>query len=243
MIRQLIGKETLDHKVYSVAALNAFANTKNEDRKLSTEQSLENISNNLVEIIMREGKISYKGSGLMVATSGYVLTAHHVAEHMKKGSKGFVKTQRGLEYEIKSDDVWYNNETDVAIVKAKTPREYARPAKIKVNLDGKIKRGDEIRILGFRDGQKYNTMGMVTRTGITQNLDGHNVHDLFETDARGKQGQSGGVIVNSQGELVGIVVYSSRSPCEDIGVIGGAKISHAMKYINQIAALESAILF
>lgn len=243
---KIVGRKRISKsEAYSIAALNAFVNSTNDSRNLSTEKSLEEISNNLVEVMVdSDGKRSL-GSGLMITTDGYVVTAHHVIDEMiDNGGKAEIRTQNGRTYSVAKENVWYNANTDIAVVKAKKPSAYSEPIKVKVNQDCRLSKGDEVRILGFRDGQKYNTMGMITNPNHTWKKNGGNVvRDLFQTDARGKQGQSGGVIANGNGELIGIVVYSSRSGAEDIGVIGGAKLSNALNYINQIAAKKSAKMF
>ncbi|MFA6089317.1 MAG: serine protease [Candidatus Woesearchaeota archaeon] len=238
-------KKISEIEAYSISALNAFANANNDARKISTEKSLEEISNNLVEVIVDNGNKVTKGSGLMITTDGYVITAHHVIDGMIiNGGKAKIKLQNGKSYSVKKENVWYNKNTDVAVIKAAKGMYFSRPIKVKVDQDSKLNRGDEVRILGFRDGQKYNTMGMVTNPSHTWKQDNGNVvYDLFQTDARGKQGQSGGVIANGDGELIGICVYSSTRNGEDIGVIGGAKLSNALTYINQIAAKKSAKMF
>lgn len=239
-----------DGEARSVSALNAFASAKNEDRGLTAKQSLEAISNNLVEVYAVVGNERSVGSGLMVTTDGYVMTARHVIDCIigndgttAKDGKIRVKTQKGRTYSVSYKNVWSNRATDIAILKATVFAVFPSPVRIKVDQDGRVRRGEEIRVLGFRDGQKYNTIGIVTNENVTWNRSGEPVYDLFQTDARGLQGQSGGVIVNGDGELTGIVVYSRTAPGESVGVIGGAKISNALNYINQIAAKRSAKMF
>src|SRR3989344_944692 len=243
--RSILGKRRIsESEAYSIAALNAFANTVNDSRNLSTKKSLEQISDNLVEIMVDNNGRRSLGSGLMITTDGYVITAHHVIDRIGDGGQARVKTQGGITYQVSKENVWYNENTDIAVVKATKPSGHSEPIRVKVNQDCRLSRGDEVRILGFCDGQKYNTMGVVTDPSHTWGQDdGKVVQDLFQTDARGKQGQSGGVIANSNGELIGIVVYSSRKDGEDIGTIGGAKLSNALNYINQIAAKKSAKMF
>lgn len=196
-------------------------------------------------MVDNDGKRSL-GSGLMITTDGYVITAHHVINKMiDNNGQAKIKTQKGNIYQVSKENIWYNTNTDIAIIKATKPSfGYSKPIKIKVNQNSKLNKGEEVRILGFRDEQKYNTMGIITNPSyIWKQEDGNIVDDLFQTDARGKQGQSGGVITNGNGELIGIVVYSSRKNEEEIGVIGGAKLSNALNYINQIAAKKSAKMF
>lgn len=244
--RKIFGRNRVsENEAYSIAALNAFANAANDARGLSTQKSLEEISNNVVEVFVEGNGKTHLGSGLMITTDGYVVTAHHVIDEMvNNGGKAKVRTQKGTTYHVSKGDVWYNKNTDIAVIKASVPSAYPYPIKVKVCQDSRLARGDEVRILGFRDGQKYNTMGMITNPSHTwRQEDGTVVSDLFQTDARGKQGQSGGVIANGDGELMGIVVYSSTNSGEEIGVIGGAKLSNALNYINQIAAKKSAKMF
>ncbi|MBI4016942.1 MAG: trypsin-like peptidase domain-containing protein [Candidatus Aenigmarchaeota archaeon] len=231
------------HDAYSIAALTAFANCSNESRRVTREQSLEEISNNVVEIFVEVGMMRTRGSGLMFTTDGYVLTAHHVVEDLI-GCMGSVKikTQDGQEQYIKEKSMWYNEKTDIAILKVGKCTVPA-PIKIKVSQDGMLQKGDEIRILGFRDGQKYNTLGMITNPHFDYKSTKKIIYDLFQTDARGLQGQSGGIIANGDGELIGIVVFGSIMEGEKISLIGGARISSALRYINHIAAKQSAKMF
>lgn len=235
-----------ENEVYSIASLNAFVSSKNDLRNINTKKSLEQISKNLVEVYAINECQTSIGSGLMITTNGYILTAHHVIRDVLKGDnyKIKIKTSNGKTYHMQKGMAWYNKNTDIAILKVeKLFNGFAKPIKAKVDLSGKLSKGDEVRVLGFRDGQKYNSIGMVTNSSLVWNNNGVQVTDLFQTDIRGKQGQSGGVIINGDGELVGITIFSKNNPGEKIGLVGGAKISNAINYINEIAAKQSAKMF
>jgi len=240
-----VSSKISEGEAYSIASLNAFANASNESRKITRDRSLEEISNNLIEVRVAVGDKVCLGSGLMITADGYIITAHHVIKDLiGNGGRATVKTQDNLVYNVPRENVWFNKSTDIAIIKALKPLSSPAPVKILIDQKCDLQNGQEIRVLGFRDGQKYNTLGMITHSNYNwQQDDGNIVYDLFQTDARGKGGQSGGVIVNGLGELVGIVVYSSSSPGEEIGRMGGAKISNALSYINQIAAKRSSKFF
>ncbi|MFT4304388.1 MAG: S1 family peptidase [Candidatus Woesearchaeota archaeon] len=244
--RKVLGKKRISpQEAYSIAALNAFVNASNEARNLSSSQSLEQISDNLVEVIVENDKEKSVGSGLMITTDGYVITAHHVVENMiANGAKAKIRAQNGLMYSVPKNTIWYNQDTDIAIIKATKVCPYSKPIKVKVDQSCNLNKGKEVRILGFRDGQKYNTMGVITNPShIWRQPNGNSIHDLFQTDARAKEGQSGGIIANGNGEIIGIVVYTTRKKEEEIGLVGGARISNALTYINQIAAIKSAKMF
>ncbi len=246
ILRSITRKRSIsESEAYSIAALNAFANATNESRNLTPKTSLEQISNNLVEVIVNTDNRKISGSGLMITTDGYVITAHHVIKEMiENHGTAKVRTRRGVVYPVPGESIWYNKNTDIAVIKARRPCAHSEPIKVKVDRDSKLKTGEEVRVFGFLNGQEYNTLGVVTNPSYEWTQEGGNVvYDLFQTDVRTKEGQSGGIVANGNGELIGIVVYSLKHSGEEIGVLGGAKISNALAYINQIAAKKSAKMF
>ena len=249
-LRKLLGsKSLLANQAYSTAALIAFANTENESRGVTTAQSLEEISKNLVEVYTRTNKGGkfkyYSGSGLMITSDGYVITAHHVIKDAVT-NKGqiVVRDQKRRSYPVNPKNVLYDKRTDIAILKARKITAYPAPMKILVNQVDDLRKGDEVRVMGYRDGQPWNPIGVIknpkTRWQITED---RVIDDVFQTDAKVLGGQSGGVVVNGRGELVGIVLYSKPVSGEEVGLLGGGKILNALIYINQIAAANAGRMF
>jgi len=138
--RKFLGRKRIgESEAYSIVALNAFANTHNDNRNLSIEDSLKSISDNLVEVIIENGNKTHLGSGLMITSDGYVITAHHVIKEMiESQGKAQIKMQNGKRYLIAKKDLHYNANTDLAIIKAKKLSYYAEPIKVKVDLSSKL---------------------------------------------------------------------------------------------------------
>ncbi len=232
----------------SLAALYAFANTPNEARGISVEKSLEEITKNivLVKIVDKNKEDLYNGSGLMITTDGYVITAYHVVEDIPPNGKIIIKTGEKKEYIVsRQNGIWYNRNTDLAILKAKKHSLHPTPIKALVDRKDALKKGCEVNVIGYRDGHVRNSIGIITASRLRCKFKGsdYKIHDLFETDVRGKCGQSGGAIINANGELVGIVIYAFGKINKELGWIGGARISNALKYVNQIVAEKSSVMF
>jgi len=244
--KKLIGKrrKLSEQNAYSIAALNAFANTPNESRGISTGQSLEEISRKLVEVRVYVGKKMHTGSGLLITSDGYIITAYHVIDDMiEKGGILEVRRQGAPVREVDKKNVWYDKATDLAVIKIRSTSTLHAPSRIKVDLECNLRIGQEVRIFGFRDGQKYNTIGTITDTNVSTSLKGEVVNDLFLTDARTLPGFSGGVAANSDGALIGLAIYGRHEPGKEVGTVGAAKVSNILTFINQITAKQSAKLF
>ena len=63
------------------------------------------------------------------------------------------------------------------------------------------------------------------------------------TDIRSKPGQSGGAIVNSKGELVGLLVYTVTREGEKIGTGGAVNMNYTRTCIESILKESSSKMF
>lgn len=133
------------------------------------------------------------GSGVIMSEDGYILTCYHV---ISKADSIFVATSDGqvLEAQIIGVDLF----TDLAVLRVENNRLPPVPQL----EDTKIKVGDLVMAIGnpFNLGQTV-TSGLVSRTGRNGIA---NYVDFIQTDAVLNQGNSGGALVDSNGNLVGI---------------------------------------
>ncbi|OOH89860.1 serine peptidase [Pasteurellaceae bacterium 15-036681] len=139
-----------------------------------------------------------EGSGVIInATKGYVITNNHVID---KADKITVKLEDGREFKAKL--VGADPMSDVALVQLEDPKDLVE---IKIADSDKLRVGDFTVAIGnpFGLGQTV-TSGIVSALGrSTGNLD-EGFENYIQTDAAVNRGNSGGPLINLQGELIGI---------------------------------------
>jgi S1-C subfamily serine protease len=138
------------------------------------------------------------GSGVIISPDGLVLTNNHVIE----GAQSITLTQ-GDGRHFGARLIGRDPDTDIAVLRAETT-ERLRFAKI---ADSKTLRAGQIAIaignpLGF---QSTVTAGIISAVGRTLRAEnGRLIDDVIQTDAALNPGNSGGPLVNSRGEVIGI---------------------------------------
>jgi Do/DeqQ family serine protease len=137
------------------------------------------------------------GSGVIVSTDGYILTNHHVIDGAQ-------------EIKIDMND---GRTLDAKLIGSDPPSDLAV---LKINASGlafltpgdsdKVRIGDVALAIGnpFGVGQTV-TMGIISAKSRRNSGAGSgNFEDFLQTDAPINQGNSGGALVNTVGELIGI---------------------------------------
>lgn len=137
------------------------------------------------------------GSGVIVTTDGYILTANHVVE----GADEVKVTLPGSDQEYVARVVGTDPPTEIAVLKLDAKKQL--PA-LTLADDSKLEVGDVVLAVGnpFGVGQTV-TMGIVSATergGF--GLAGY--ENFIQTDAAINPGNSGGALVDAAGRLVGI---------------------------------------
>ena len=135
------------------------------------------------------------GSGVIVRADGYVLTNHHVIDGAEQVT---VELTDGRSF--KADVVGSDAPSDLAVLKiAGANNLHTLPLG---NSDA-VAVGDVVLAVGnpLGVGQTV-TMGIVSAKGRATG--GTNFEDFIQTDAPINQGNSGGALVNTDGELIGI---------------------------------------
>lgn len=150
------------------------------------------------------------GSGIIVDSSGYILTCNHV---IKGAQTVNVITKDGTIYPAKV--VGGDNTTDVAVLKIEgegfVAAQYGDSSELTV--------GD----LAVAIGNPLGKLGGTASVGIISSLDRNLVVEgksmtLMQTDAAINPGNSGGGLFDGEGNLIGLVVAkSSGSDIEGIG--------------------------
>lgn len=144
------------------------------------------------------------GSGVVVRSDGYILTNDHVVESAV-GGKVTVKFPDGSSF---PGTVTRDRQSDLALVKIKADKPLPT---VKFADSDKLHVGQWAVAIGSPFGQQ-NTMttGIVSalhrKTSIGFGMDRRTYPALLQTDAAINQGNSGGPLLNIQGELIGINV-------------------------------------
>ena len=170
------------------------------------------------------------GSGVIVSTSGYVLTNYHVIEAAEQ-----IEVSLNDGRNLKARLVGSDPETDLAVlqIEAETSEELKLPAISLGQMDDVIV-GDVVLAIGnpFGVGQTV-TMGIVS--ALSRSHLGINTFENFiQTDAAINPGNSGGALVDIDGNLVGInsAIYSRSGGSMGIGfAIPVSTAKHVMESI------------
>lgn len=169
---------------------------------------------------------SYRvGSGFIVDKSGYIVTNFHV---VTDASRITVKLESGEEYAAKL--IGTDDETDLAILKIETGKDL--PV-VKLGNSDKAQVGDWVLAIGSPFGlARTVTAGIVSQT---KRETPSSVYQKFiQTDAAINLGNSGGPLVNMDGEVIGVNSQIATST-GDYNGIGLALPSNDVTYVyNEI---------
>lgn len=147
------------------------------------------------------GYVEGVGSGSIVTEDGYILTNSHV---ISDGDAGEINVLYSNGEESKAELIWNDTTLDLAVIKVDGNN---LPA-IDIGDSDKVKVGDKAVAIGNPLGlelQSTVTSGIISglnRTVSFQN--GAQMDGLMQTDAAINSGNSGGALLNSKGELIGI---------------------------------------
>src|SRR5437868_2925010 len=137
------------------------------------------------------------GSGVIVSADGYILTNHHVIDGAQD-IKIDLNDGRTLDAKLIGSDA----PSDLALLKVNA----ANLPTLTPGDSDKARVGDVALAIGnpFGVGQTV-TMGIISAKGRSgPGLGSGNFEDFLQTDAPINQGNSGGALVNTVGELIGI---------------------------------------
>lgn len=156
------------------------------------------------------------GTGVILSTKGYILTNQHLASTVN----GDVTVTLDNGVEVKGKTIWNEANLDLAIVKIAEDSNLI-PAKLGVSGFSEI--GEEVVAIGNPLGlefQKSVTKGVISglhRTlKVEDNVSTIIMENLIQTDASINTGNSGGPLINGEGEVIGINTVKITS-AEGIG--------------------------
>jgi len=164
------------------------------------------------------------GTGFIISSDGYICTNHHVVQNVDTVT--VTVSSKSYEAQIIGSDAV----TDIALLKIKGGGKF-KPVHFGNSDDVKV--GDIVVAIGNPFGlDKTYTSGVVSATGRNQLDPNGNVH--IQTDTAINQGNSGGPLINIDGEVIGVnrAIYSSTGG--NIGIGFAIPINNAKDTIIQI---------
>jgi len=169
------------------------------------------------------------GSGVIVSEKGYIITNYHV---VAQADQIIVALQDGRV--AAAQLVGKDRRTDIAILRV----EGTNLPVIPLNPQYQPKVGDVVLAIGnpYNLGQTT-TFGIISATGRSSiSADGRQA--FIQTDAAINEGNSGGALVNTQGELVGIntASFQQATDLETYGISFAIPFSLANTIMEKIIA-------
>jgi len=166
------------------------------------------------------------GSGFIVDKSGYILTNLHVVEDAARIT---VKLDSGEEYQAKV--VGTDEETDLAVLKIDAGKDLPF---VKLGDSDQARVGEWVLAIGSPFGlTRTVTAGIVSQTK-RETPQGTAFQKFIQTDAAINKGNSGGPLVNMNGEVIGVNSQIATSTGDYNGVVFALPSNEATNVYQQI---------
>ena len=147
------------------------------------------------------------GSGVIISADGYIVTNNHVVD----GADELTVTLNENSKEYSARIIGADKTTDLALIKIDAKN---LPAIVIANSEN-VKVGEWVLAVGNPLGLNNTvTAGIVSAKARSM---GSGVSSMIQTDAAINQGNSGGALVNTRGELIGINAMLASTTSANIG--------------------------
>ena len=153
------------------------------------------------------GTSSGSGSGIIISEDGYILTNNHVVSSSDSSYFYQVSDAKSIKVSIYGDDTEYDakivgtdSQTDLAVLKIEktglTPAEFGDSSAVQV--------GEFVLAIGDPYGLKHSvTAGIISALNREMTVEGTS-YTVIQADCAINSGNSGGALVNSKGQVIGI---------------------------------------
>ncbi|WP_420553134.1 trypsin-like peptidase domain-containing protein [Tenacibaculum aiptasiae] len=171
------------------------------------------------------------GSGVIISPDGYIVTNNHVIEGANE-----IEITLNNHKKLKAELIGADKDNDIALLKVETDEDLPN---LPFGNSDNAKVGEWVLAVG----NPYNltstvTAGIVSAKG--RDLDGNsNVEAFIQTDAAVNPGNSGGALVNTRGELVGINTAISSKTGSFIGYSFAVPSNIAKKIVDDLLEFGS----
>jgi serine protease Do len=166
------------------------------------------------------------GSGVVVSADGYILTNHHVVDSAERIVVEF-QDGRTMTAELVGSD----SPTDLAVLKV----DGSDLPTLALGDSDAVRVGDVVLAIGnpLNVGQTV-TMGIISAKGRSTGVGDGSYEDFLQTDAPINHGNSGGALVNTKGELIGINTQILSPSGGNIGIGFSIPANMARHVMNEL---------
>lgn len=206
-----------------------------------TEIGRQRPSDPFLELFMHPGwsrEFTSLGSGFIISENGHVVTNEHVIGRNPNTIKVTLSDGRSYDANVVGSDEY----TDLALLKIKSDETF-QP--VNFGNSDEIMVGEWAVAVGnpfglFQDGKPTVTVGVISalQRNFRPNPQEPRVYlDMIQTDAAINRGNSGGPLVNSNGEVIGVntFIYTGGTGQGNVGLSFAIPSNRVIQIINQLA--------
>lgn len=166
------------------------------------------------ELIRGKERLTGSGSGFVFSSDGLILTNSHVIENSDRLNVSLLDGD-----EFSAELIGKDNATDIAIIKifgsGYTP--------VKLGISDLLKIGQLVIAIGNPLGYQHSvSVGVISGVGRTMRTPGgHLIDDILQSDAAMNPGNSGGPMIDTNGDVIGIntaIIPSAQGLSFSIGI-------------------------
>ena len=162
-----------------------------------------------VNSIFGSGTSKGGGSGIIISEDGYILTNNHVVDSSSSSSSSYyqISEAKSIKVKLYNDETMYDaqiigmdDQTDLAVIKI----EKSGLTAAEMGDSSSVKVGEFAMVVGSPQGLSTSvTCGVISGLDREITTDGRK-YKVIQTDAAINSGNSGGALVNSKGQVIGI---------------------------------------
>jgi Do/DeqQ family serine protease len=180
--------------------------------------------------VPREGRTQVEeslGSGVIVRSDGYILTNHHVVDGADQIKVDLIGSRRAYSAKVVGSDP----PSDLAVLKIGAGDLQV----LQLGDSDRVRVGDVCLAVGNPLGVGETvTSGIISAKGRATGLSNGSFQDFLQTDAPINRGNSGGALVNTRGELIGINSQILSPTGVNIGIGFAIPSNMAKTVMNQL---------
>ena len=166
------------------------------------------------------------GSGAIISPDGYIITNNHVVDGASSLQVIFSDGSQRDATLVGADSLM-----DLALLKV----DGAVPTYIPIGDSDVLRQGETVIAIGSPLGEYKNSVTVGVISALNRNLDGGMPEGLIQTDAAINNGNSGGPLINMNGEIIGINTMVVRQSGNSTVVegLGFAIPSNVMRRVSE----------